>query len=86
MAGAAAHELSTPVFSALGTAQLIMADLAESDVLCDDLQTISKNLKLISDLTCKMTRITRYEAKTYVGETNIVDIHKASDANFIGKD
>lgn len=78
MAGAAVHELNTPVFSALGTAQLLMADLEKTDAQYDDLQTITRNLKLVSELTRKMTRITRYEAKTYVGETKIVDITKAS--------
>jgi hypothetical protein len=33
-----------------------------------------------------MTQITRYEAKAYVGETKIVDIHKASDESFAGED
>ena len=86
MSGAAVHELNTPVFSALGTAQLIMEDMAETEALYDDLQTISRNLKLVSDLTRRMTRITRYEAKAYVGETNIVDIQKASDGSFAVKD
>ena len=86
MSGAAVHELNTPVFSALGTAQLMMEDMAETEALYDDLQTISRNLKLVSELTRRMTRITRYEAKAYVGETNIVDIQKASDEAFAGKD
>ena len=86
MSGAAVHELNTPVFSALGTAQLMMEDMAETEALYDDLQTISRNLKLVSELTRRMTRITRYEAKAYVGETNIVDIQKASAESFTGED
>jgi two-component system NtrC family sensor kinase len=63
MAGAAVNELNTPVFAALGTAQLVMADLDKTDARYDDLQTITRNLKLVSEQTRKMTRITRYEAK-----------------------
>lgn len=77
MAGAAAHELNTPMFSALGTAQLVLDDLNDTQ-LQDDLKTIIKNLHLMSNITKTMTRITRYEAKEYVGDTKIVDIQKAA--------
>lgn len=77
MAGAASHELNTPVFSALGTAQLVLDDL-EDEMLKDDLKTIIKNLNQVSELTRKMTKITRYESMDYVGDTKIVDISKSS--------
>ena len=80
MAGAAAHELNTPIFSALGTAQLVLDDLNDQQ-LQDDLKTIIKNLNTVSELTKKMTRITRYEAKEYVGDTKIVDIQKAAETD-----
>ncbi|WP_457552920.1 GAF domain-containing protein [Desulfobacula sp.] len=78
MAGAAAHELNTPVFSALGTAQLMVDDLDEPQMI-EDLKTIIRNLNAVSELTQKMTRITRYEAKDYVGDVKIVDIQKAAE-------
>ncbi|HGY10880.1 MAG TPA: GAF domain-containing protein [Desulfobacterales bacterium] len=80
MAGAAAHELNTPIFSALGTAQLVLDDLKDQQ-LQDDLKTIIKNLNTVSELTKKMTQITKYEAKEYVGDTKIVDIQKASETD-----
>ncbi len=86
MSRSATHELNTPVFDALGTAQMLMEDLAQADIQYNDLQTITRNLKHISELTRKMTQITRYEAKAYVGETKIVDIQKAIDGFFTGKD
>lgn len=86
MAGAAVHELNTPIFTALGTAQILMKDPAQTKTQHDDLQTIARNLKQISDLTRKMTQITRYEAKAYVGETQIVDIRKACDDFLADKD
>ena len=86
MSGAAVHELNTPVFAALGTAQMLLKDLPQSGEKYADLQTITRNLKRISELTRKMTQITRYEAKAYVGKTKIVDIQKASDGFNAGKD
>ncbi len=80
MAGAAAHELNTPIFSALGTAQLVLDDLNDPP-LQNDLETVIENLNTVSELTKKMTRITKYESKAYVGDTKIVDIHKAAKAN-----
>lgn len=77
MAGAAAHELNTPIFSAIGTAQLVLDDL-DDPLMQDDLKTIIRNLKEVSALTKKMTQITRYEAKEYVGDTKIVDIQKSA--------
>jgi PAS domain S-box-containing protein len=77
MAGAVAHELNTPVFSALGTAQLLLDDLDEPEVR-GDLKTIIRNLNTMSELTRKMTQITKYEAKDYVGDVKIVDIQKAT--------
>ena len=79
MAGAAAHELNTPVFAALGTAQLLLADINDSDPFHAELKIIIRNLKLVSELTKNMTRITRYEVKTYIGNQKVVDIRKASD-------
>ncbi|MEN8243982.1 MAG: GAF domain-containing protein [Thermodesulfobacteriota bacterium] len=78
MAGAAAHELNTPVFSALGTAQLLSEDMEGNESHLDDVKGIIRNLKTVSTLTRKMTRITRYEAKAYVDNTKIVDIEKSS--------
>ncbi|MBT7631155.1 MAG: transcriptional regulatory, partial [Desulfobacula sp.] len=62
----------------LGTAQLLLDDLTESQMQ-NDLETIIRNLNSISELTRKMTRITKYEAKEYVGDVKIVDIQKASE-------
>jgi len=77
MAGAAAHELNTPIFSALGTAQLVLDDLDDA-LMQEDLKTIIRNLNTVSRLTQKMTQITRYEAKEYVGNVKIVDIQKSA--------
>ncbi|MBB5347981.1 GAF domain-containing protein [Desulfoprunum benzoelyticum] len=73
MAGAVAHEINSPLFAALGTAQMMEGDLAGSE-LEEDIRTVVRNLKTISELTAKMTVMTGYSSRDYVGETRIVDL------------
>ncbi|HSO10185.1 MAG TPA: GAF domain-containing protein [Desulfoprunum sp.] len=73
MAGAVAHEINSPLFAALGTAQMIEGDLVGSE-LEEDIGTVVRNLKTISELTAKMTVMTGYSSRDYVGETRIVDL------------
>jgi PAS domain S-box-containing protein len=78
MAGAAAHELNSPLFAALGTAQLALDETDDSNPIQGDLETVVSNLKAVAELTRKMSSITRYESKDYAGDVKIVDIQKAS--------
>jgi len=73
MAGAVAHEINSPLFAALGTAQMMEGDLVGSE-LEEDIGTVVRNLKTISELTAKMTVMTGYSSRDYVGETRIVDL------------
>ncbi|SHO51693.1 GAF domain-containing protein [Desulfopila aestuarii] len=73
MAGSAAHQLNSPLFAALGTAQLLRDDLKSGEAL-DDLDMIIRNLKEISELTHKMTKVTGYKSTPYVGNTTIVEL------------
>lgn len=73
MAGTAAHELNSPLFAALGAAQLLRDELTESSAV-EDMDMIIRNLKVISALTRKMTRATGFESKPYVGSTAIVEL------------
>jgi two-component system, NtrC family, sensor kinase len=73
LAGTVAHEINSPLFAALGTAQLLEDDLDKQDLI-DDVQTIVKNLKEIGVLTKKMTSMTGFESRDYVGEAKIVEI------------
>jgi two-component system, NtrC family, sensor kinase len=73
MAGAVAHEINSPLFAALGTAQMMESDLAGND-LEEDISTVVRNLKTISELTAKMTVMTGYSSRDYVGETRIVKL------------
>ncbi|MBA3007228.1 MAG: GAF domain-containing protein [Proteobacteria bacterium] len=73
LAGTVAHEINSPLFAALGTAQLLEEEL-ESKELADDIQTIIRNLKNIGELTKKMTTMTGFESRDYVGDTKIVEL------------
>ena len=73
MAGTAAHNLNSPLFAALGTAQLLRDDL-ESAELLGELDTIIRNLQRMAQLTKEMTAATGFESRTYVGDTKIVDL------------
>ncbi len=72
LAGTVAHEINTPLFAALGTAQILEEDIEKQELIAD-VQTIIRNLKKISELTGKMTEMTGFERKDYVGEANIVE-------------
>ena len=72
LAGTVAHEINSPLFAALGTAQLMQDDI-EDEELIEDVQMIVRNLKSISELTKKMTTMTGFERKEYVGDTSIVE-------------
>ncbi len=72
LAGTVAHEINTPLFAALGTAQILEEDIEKQELVAD-VQTIIRNLKNISELTRKMTEMTGFERKDYVGEANIVE-------------
>lgn len=73
LAGTVAHEINSPLFAALGTAQLLEEDLEEQELI-DEVKTIVRNLKEIGVLTQKMTSMTGFESRDYVGDAKIVEI------------
>ncbi|HFQ81966.1 MAG TPA: GAF domain-containing protein [Desulfobacterales bacterium] len=72
MAGTAAHEINSPLFAALGTAQLLAEDLGGED--SENMATIIRNLKAIKALTRKMTRMTGFRSRDYIGGAKIVEM------------
>ncbi len=72
LAGTVAHEINSPLFAALGSAQLMEEDLKDEELL-QDVRMIIRNLKCISTLTGKMTDMTGFERKEYVGDTQIIE-------------
>jgi len=73
MAGTAAHELNSPLFAALGAAELLQEDLAGTEA-AGEMAMILRNLRTMGELTRKMTAATGFESRHYVGRTNIVEL------------
>jgi two-component system, NtrC family, sensor kinase len=71
MAGTAAHNLGSPLFAALGTAQLLRDDLIATE-FTPEIDTIIRNLQKMAALTKEMTAATGFESRPYVGDTKIV--------------
>jgi two-component system NtrC family sensor kinase len=83
MAGTAAHELNSPLFAALGTAQLLRDDLPTEEML-EEMDMIIRNMKKMAELTREMTSVTGFETKEYVGNTKIVTLK--ADKKFYPQD
>jgi len=73
LAGTVAHEINSPLFAALGTAQLLAED-ALSPEMSEELAVIVRNLKQIGELTRKMTAMTGFTSRDYVGESKILSL------------
>lgn len=72
LAGTVAHEINTPLFAALGTAQMLEEDLHDASMK-EDCNVIIRNLKSIGSLTKKMTAMTGFEKMDYVGDASIIN-------------
>ncbi len=71
LAGTVAHEINSPLFVALGTAQLLAEDSRQPE-LVEELGVIIRNLQQISELTRKMTAMTGFTGREYVGASRIL--------------
>jgi two-component system NtrC family sensor kinase len=71
LAGTVAHEINSPLFAALGTAQLLADGSKQPDVV-DELEIIIRNLQQISELTKKMTSMTGFTSREYVGASKLL--------------
>ncbi len=78
MAGAVAHEMNTPLFAALGTAQLLQEDFEESGAAYADLAQIIASLQQVKALVRRIASIEDVVVKSYVGAEQIADIHAAA--------
>ena len=73
LAGTVAHEINSPLFAALGTAELLADDEAAGGIN-EELQVVIRNLQRISELTKKMTSMTGFKRKQYVGESTVLSL------------
>jgi PAS domain S-box-containing protein len=73
LAGTIAHEINSPLFAALGTAQLLVEDVGQPEVV-EELAVIIRNLQQISELTKKMATMTGFTSREYVGQSRILSL------------
>lgn len=79
MAGAVAHEMNSPLFAALGTAQLLQEDFEPGSSARADIDQIIKALKKLKDLIKKIGGLEDVVLKSYVGSAQIVDINRSTN-------
>ncbi|MHB1348813.1 MAG: GAF domain-containing protein [Desulfobulbaceae bacterium] len=75
MAGTVAHELNSPLFAAMGMAQLVRDEIENAE-LRGEMEIILRNMRSMADLTRKMTEMTGFASKDYVGEARIIELHE----------
>ncbi|MFO0725454.1 MAG: PAS domain S-box protein [Myxococcota bacterium] len=78
LAGAAAHELSQPLTSILGSAELMARKIPADSPASAQLVRILRECDRMAEIVKNIGRITKYETKPYVGLTNIVDLSASS--------
>jgi len=83
MAGATAHELNQPLTVMLPMLEQALSQVDEHHSLFKDLNTIQKQCMRMADLVRKISEITTYKTKPYVGDIQIIDITKASQPSKI---
>lgn len=74
LAGAAAHELSQPLTSILGSAELAQRRVAPDSPVATQLARILDECERMTAIVKNIGRLTKYETKPYLGVTQIVDL------------
>lgn len=79
LAGTTAHELNQPLTSVLGFAELLKRKLKTDDEAYKRVDTIFREAERMKEIVKKIGKITRFELKSYVGESQILDLERTSD-------
>lgn len=78
LAGTTAHELNQPLTSVMGYSELLMRKMSPDDVHFRTVDIILREAERMAEIVRKIGKITRYETKTYVGSTQILDLDKST--------
>jgi len=79
LAGAAAHELNQPLTSVLGYAELIRRRADDPASVHSATAILLSEAERMAEIVRKIGRITRYETKSYVGSSKILDLERSSE-------
>jgi PAS domain S-box-containing protein len=78
LAGTTAHELNQPLTSVMGYSELLKKKMSPEDANYRGIDIILREAERMAEIVRKIGRITRYETKTYVGSTQILDLDKSA--------
>ena len=78
LAGTTAHELNQPLTGVIGYAELLMRQLAPDSPLYGAADVILTESQRMASIVRKIGKITRYETRSYLGGTKILDLDKAA--------
>jgi PAS domain S-box-containing protein len=78
LAGTTAHELNQPLTGVIGYAELMMRQLTSDSPLYAAAEVILGESQRMAGIVRKIGKITRYETRSYLGSTKILDLDKAA--------
>lgn len=78
VAGTAAHELSQPLTTIMGSTELLLRRLPQDDPNRRSMDRILVECDRMAEIVQKIGQITKYETKPYLGNTNILDLDAAT--------
>ena len=78
LAGTTAHELNQPLTGVIGYAELLMRQLTRDSPLYEAAEVILSESQRMAAIVRKIGKITRYETRSYLGGTKILDLDKAA--------
>ena len=80
LAGATAHELNQPLTTVMGYAGMLEERLQNDPKLKRATGAIVRETERMAEIVRKIGKLTKYESKAYVGDTNIIDIERSIDS------
>jgi len=78
LAGTTAHELNQPLTGVIGYAEILMKQISADSPFAPALEVILSESQRMAGIVKKIGKITRYETRNYLGDTNILDLDKAA--------
>ncbi len=81
MAGATAHELNQPLQVVSGISWMMLKKLKKDDPNYAKVEKIYNEVERMADIAKKISAISSYKVKQYVGKTRIIDIEKAASSS-----
>ncbi len=79
LAGAAAHELNQPLTSVMGYTELLRRKTPDGDATAEILDIILSESERMAGLVRKIGRVSKFETKSYLLGSRIVDLDRAGD-------